>query len=84
MWKSTRLLCIVLVAGGPAAGLAQESLKPRRDMDASSPGSAARDAVLYDRCKKDAFDFGAMGAYRRLYVLSCLNSDVTSAIPVRN
>jgi hypothetical protein len=32
----------------------------------------------YDVCRKDAFDYGVMGHYRRLYILSCLDTDVTS------
>jgi hypothetical protein len=84
MLKPAIALCVFCLAGVPAAGWAQDG-RQNEDRDASEWSDLlAHDISQYNSCKKDAFDFGAIGTYRRLYVLSCLNRDVTSAIRVSN
>jgi hypothetical protein len=84
MLKPAVALFVFCLAGVPAPGWAQDGL-PNEDRTASEWSELlAHDISQYNWCKKDAFDFGAIGTYRHLYVLSCLNRDVTSAIRVSN
>lgn len=78
MLKLVLLLCTLTAMEAPAALRAQDLMAPTSLSDPEGANKADADVRTYDWCKKDAFEFGVMGTYRRLYVLSCLGADVTA------
>ena len=64
------------------AAFAQESVQSAEQDDWGD--LLSRDMTPYNWCKKEAFDYGAIGSYRHLFVLACLNRDVTAAIDASN
>jgi hypothetical protein len=74
------VLCCLALLATASAGQAQDA--DREQGATSSVDLVDHPAMSYDSCKKDAYEFGAIGIYRRMFVLSCLGNDVTSAIRV--
>ena len=72
------LLAAFTIAGTCIASAEDDSGAGR----AQPPGYALSDGEMreYESCKADAYRYGVMGRFRRLYILSCLDTDVTSGL----
>jgi hypothetical protein len=84
MKKAVAIWLGLAAAIGQLPANAQDVIGSAEQDAAFLPVAAETDGSPYDFCKRDAFTYGVMGHYRRLYILSCLDTDMTSAIETRD
>ena len=85
IYSRTTLAVTILASAAGLAGVAaqadQATIGARAELHAIAVNEAA--PREYNACKADAYRYGVMGTYRRLFILSCLDTDTTSEVRPR-